>query len=174
MSWCTPNYNMTASLSNGQHIYSCQNMSVNYFISKNALESVFFLILLGAKSSELIHFKAFMFRKLIYTFPYRNVAFFGIVLMFCVFNGSVLQLWRLFRPIKYNSKSSAKNTRIVCCRLSCIYQECYPSTQPLSSFLSEFALFLEGFHILFQYCYKYCYSDSRNLWAVMKAGGLAL
>ena len=28
--------------------------------------------------------------------------------------------------------------------------------------------------ILFQYCYKYRYSDSRNLWAVMKAGGLAL
>ena len=28
--------------------------------------------------------------------------------------------------------------------------------------------------ILFQYCYKYCYGDSRNLWAVMKAGGLAL
>ena len=28
--------------------------------------------------------------------------------------------------------------------------------------------------ILFQYCYKYCYSDSRNLWVVMKAGGLAL
>jgi hypothetical protein len=28
--------------------------------------------------------------------------------------------------------------------------------------------------ILFQYCYKYCYSDSRNLWAAMKAGGLAL
>ena len=28
--------------------------------------------------------------------------------------------------------------------------------------------------ILFQYCYKYCYSDSRNLWAIMKAGGLAL
>jgi hypothetical protein len=28
--------------------------------------------------------------------------------------------------------------------------------------------------ILFQYWYKYCYSDSRNLWAVMKAGGLAL
>jgi hypothetical protein len=28
--------------------------------------------------------------------------------------------------------------------------------------------------ILFQYCYKYWYSDSRNLWAVMKAGGLAL
>jgi hypothetical protein len=27
--------------------------------------------------------------------------------------------------------------------------------------------------ILFQYCDKYCYSDSRNLWAVMKAGGLA-
>jgi hypothetical protein len=24
--------------------------------------------------------------------------------------------------------------------------------------------------ILFQYCYKYCYSDSRNLWAVMKGG----
>jgi hypothetical protein len=28
--------------------------------------------------------------------------------------------------------------------------------------------------ILFQHCYKYCYSDGRNLWAVMKAGGLAL
>ena len=28
--------------------------------------------------------------------------------------------------------------------------------------------------ILFQYCYKYCYSDSWNLWAVMKARGLAL
>ena len=28
--------------------------------------------------------------------------------------------------------------------------------------------------ILFQYCYKYCYSDSRNLSAVMKVGGLAL
>ena len=26
--------------------------------------------------------------------------------------------------------------------------------------------------ILFQYRYKYCYSDSRNLWAAMKAGGL--
>jgi hypothetical protein len=25
--------------------------------------------------------------------------------------------------------------------------------------------------ILFHYCYTYCYSDSRNLWAVMKAGG---
>jgi hypothetical protein len=28
--------------------------------------------------------------------------------------------------------------------------------------------------ILFQYCCTYCYSDSRNLWAVMKAVGLAL
>jgi hypothetical protein len=28
--------------------------------------------------------------------------------------------------------------------------------------------------VLFQYCYKYCYNDSRNLSAVMKAGGLAL
>jgi hypothetical protein len=27
--------------------------------------------------------------------------------------------------------------------------------------------------ILFQYCDKYCYSDSRNLWVVMKAGGMA-
>jgi hypothetical protein len=26
--------------------------------------------------------------------------------------------------------------------------------------------------ILFQYCYKYCYSDSRNFWVVVKAGGL--
>jgi hypothetical protein len=28
--------------------------------------------------------------------------------------------------------------------------------------------------ILFQYCFKYCYSDSRNRWTVMKAGGLVL
>ena len=28
--------------------------------------------------------------------------------------------------------------------------------------------------ILFKYCYKYCYSENRNLWAVMKAGSLAL
>jgi hypothetical protein len=28
--------------------------------------------------------------------------------------------------------------------------------------------------ILFQYCYKYCDRDNRNLWAVIKAGGLAL
>ena len=28
--------------------------------------------------------------------------------------------------------------------------------------------------LLFQYSYKYCNSDSRNHWAVMKAGGLAL
>ena len=28
--------------------------------------------------------------------------------------------------------------------------------------------------VLFKYCYKYCYSDNRKLWAVMKAGGLAL
>jgi hypothetical protein len=28
--------------------------------------------------------------------------------------------------------------------------------------------------VLLKYCYKYCYSDSRKLWAVMKAGGLAL
>jgi hypothetical protein len=28
--------------------------------------------------------------------------------------------------------------------------------------------------VLFKHCYKYCYSDSRKLWAVMKAGGLAL
>jgi hypothetical protein len=27
--------------------------------------------------------------------------------------------------------------------------------------------------ILFQYCFQYCYSDSQNLWAVMKAGDLA-
>jgi hypothetical protein len=28
--------------------------------------------------------------------------------------------------------------------------------------------------VLCKYCYKYCYRDSRKLWAVMKAGGLAL
>jgi hypothetical protein len=28
--------------------------------------------------------------------------------------------------------------------------------------------------IMFQYCYQYYYSDNRNLWVVMKVGGLAL
>jgi hypothetical protein len=42
-------------------------------------------------------------------------------------------------------------------------------------FLIEFDTALTtSLPILFQYCYNYCYSDSRNLWAVMKAGGLAL
>jgi hypothetical protein len=42
-------------------------------------------------------------------------------------------------------------------------------------YLTEFGTALTTIlPILFQYCYKYCYSDSRNLWAVMKAGGLAL
>jgi hypothetical protein len=40
--------------------------------------------------------------------------------------------------------------------------------------LTEFSTALTTIlHILFQYCCKYCYSDSRNLWTVMKAGGLA-
>jgi hypothetical protein len=39
-------------------------------------------------------------------------------------------------------------------------------------YFTEFGTALTA--ILFQYCYKYCYSDSRNLWAVMKVGGLAL
>ena len=44
-----------------------------------------------------------------------------------------------------------------------------------STLLTEFGTALTTIlPILFQYCYKYCYSDSRNLWAVMKAGGLAL
>ena len=42
-------------------------------------------------------------------------------------------------------------------------------------YLTEFGTALTTIlPILFQYCYKYCYSDSRILWAVMKAGGLAL
>ena len=41
--------------------------------------------------------------------------------------------------------------------------------------LTEFGTALTtSLPILFQYCYKYCYSDSRNLGAVMKAGGLEL
>ena len=28
--------------------------------------------------------------------------------------------------------------------------------------------------VLFKYCHKYCYSDSRNLWVVLKGGGLGL
>ena len=44
-----------------------------------------------------------------------------------------------------------------------------------STLLTEFGTALTtSLPILFQYCYKYCYSDSRNIWAVMKAGGLAL
>ena len=44
-----------------------------------------------------------------------------------------------------------------------------------SILLTEFATDLTTIlPILFQYGYKYCYCDSRNLWAVMKAGGLAL
>jgi hypothetical protein len=47
---------------------------------------------------------------------------------------------------------------------------------------SVFDIYFTEFHtalttispILFQYCYKYCSSDNRNLWAVMKAGGLTL
>jgi hypothetical protein len=42
-----------------------------------------------------------------------------------------------------------------------------------SILLTEFSTALTILPILFQYYYKYCYSDSRNLWAVMKAGGLA-
>ena len=38
-------------------------------------------------------------------------------------------------------------------------------------YFTEFGTALTILPILFQYCYKYCYSDSRNLWAVMKAGG---
>jgi hypothetical protein len=41
-----------------------------------------------------------------------------------------------------------------------------------STLLTEFGTALTTIlPILFQYCYKYCYSDSQNLWAVMKAGG---
>ena len=44
-----------------------------------------------------------------------------------------------------------------------------------STLLAEFSTALTTIlPILLQYCYKYCYSDSRNLWAIMKAGGLAL
>ena len=44
-----------------------------------------------------------------------------------------------------------------------------------STLLTEFGTALTtSLPILFQYCYKYCYCDSRNLWAVMKAGGLPL
>ena len=42
-------------------------------------------------------------------------------------------------------------------------------------YFTEFGIALTtNLRILFQYCYKYCYCDSRNLWAVMKVGGLAL
>ena len=43
-----------------------------------------------------------------------------------------------------------------------------------STLLTEFSTALTTIlPMLFQYCYKYCYSDSRNLWAVMKAGDFA-
>ena len=42
-------------------------------------------------------------------------------------------------------------------------------------YFTEFgAVLTKVLPVLFKYCYKYCYSDSRKLWAVMKAGGLAL
>jgi hypothetical protein len=42
-------------------------------------------------------------------------------------------------------------------------------------YFTEFGTALTNIlHILFKYCYKYCYSDIRNLWAVMEAGGLTL
>ena len=40
--------------------------------------------------------------------------------------------------------------------------------------ISMFSFHFFFLSVLFNYCYKYCYSDSRKLWAVMKAGGLAL
>jgi hypothetical protein len=44
-----------------------------------------------------------------------------------------------------------------------------------STLLTEFGTALTTIlPILFQYCYKYCYSDSLNLLAVMKAGGLEM
>jgi hypothetical protein len=45
----------------------------------------------------------------------------------------------------------------------------------VSESLTEFGTALTTIlPMLYMYCYKYCNSDSRNLWAVMKAGGLAL
>jgi hypothetical protein len=42
-------------------------------------------------------------------------------------------------------------------------------------YFTEFGTALTiNFPILLQYWYIYCYSDSRNLWAVIKARGLAL
>ena len=44
-----------------------------------------------------------------------------------------------------------------------------------STLLTEFGTALTTIlPILFQYCYKYGYSDSQNIWAVTKEGGLAL
>jgi hypothetical protein len=45
----------------------------------------------------------------------------------------------------------------------------------LDIYFTEFgALLTTVLPVLFKYCYKYCYSDSRKLWGVTKAGGLAL
>ena len=42
-------------------------------------------------------------------------------------------------------------------------------------YFTEFgAVLTKVLPVLFKYCYKYCSSDSRKLWAVMKAGGLVL
>ena len=42
-------------------------------------------------------------------------------------------------------------------------------------YFTEFGAALEpGLPVLLKYCYIYFYSDSRKLWAIMKAGGLAL
>jgi hypothetical protein len=50
---------------------------------------------------------------------------------------------------------------------------CYLQRTPLEKRWNTFMGLTTFLPILLQYCYKYCY-DSQNLWAVMKAGGLAL
>ena len=50
----------------------------------------------------------------------------------------------------------------------------YTRMQFTKPMLTEFGTALTTIlPMLFQYCYKCWYSDSRNLWTVMKAGGLA-
>jgi hypothetical protein len=66
----------------------------------------------------------------------------------------------------YKDKEFNKNVKNICLSMCDVFL-----TFTLTAFGTALTTILP---ILFQYCYKYCYSDSRNLWAVMKAGGLAL
>ena len=73
-----------------------------------------------------------------------------------------------FNKVKmYKDKEVNNNVKdIFCLLMEMVHDRC-------STLLTGFSTALTTIlPILFQYYYKCCYSDSRNLWTVMKAGGL--